>query len=391
MISFEEAYGIVMSCVRQTGSECVDITHALHRILAEDVKADTDMPPFNKSAMDGYACRRQDLRNELTVVETVQAGRTPKKSIGRNECAEIMTGAMVPEGADCVVMVEFTEQPTVNTIRFTGKETSNNICCKGEDIRQGDIVLHRGERIMGQHVALLATVGCVKPCVAHRPKVGIIATGDELVEPGAKPGNSQIRNSNSYQLCAQVASAGGMPEYYGIARDTGESIDSMVRTAAAENDVMIISGGVSVGKLDLVPGILRKNEFELLFEKIAIKPGMPTVFGRSDKMFCFGLPGNPVSTFVLFELLVKPFLYKMMGHDFRPFSVPMRLEKTISRKKTKRAAWIPVATDDTGGVVPVEYHGSAHIRALCDTDGLICVPAGVGEIAEGTIVDVRQI
>lgn len=400
MISFQKAYEIVMSSACRLGAEHVDIKHALNRILAEDVRSDMDMPPFDKSAMDGYACRRQDLENELTVVETIQAGQVPAKSVGKNQCAKIMTGAMVPKGADCVIMVEFTNQPTPETVRFTGtargslpgqKDTEDNICYRGEDVKEGDIVLRKGTRITEKHIAVLASVGCVKPCVACRPKVGIIATGNELVEPAVKPGNSQIRNSNSYQLCAQVACVGGAPDYYGIAEDRGESIESMLRRATAQNDVVLVSGGVSMGEFDLVPDLLKKNRFRLFFEKIAIKPGKPTIFGLSDDVYCFGLPGNPVSTFVVFELLVKPFLYKMMGHDFEPVSIPMRLCKTISRKKTKRASWLPVVMKKGGGVTPVEYHGSAHINALCEANGLICIPVGVSEITEGATVDVRPI
>jgi len=391
MITFEEAYEIVIHAAHQIGSEQVELSRALHRILAEDVRSDMDMPPFNKSAMDGYACLRKDLGHELVVIEMVAAGRIPTKPIRKNQCAKIMTGAMVPEGADCVVMVEHTERSGSNSIRFVGVETSDNICYRGEDIKQGDIVLRRGEMIRAQHMAVLASVGCVKPWVACRPRVGIMATGNELVEPAGRPRGAQIRNSNSYQLCAQVASVEGKPTYYGIAEDTEESLDNALKKAMAENDVIIVSGGVSVGEFDLVPEILRKNRFELLFEAIAVKPGKPTVFGVMQNVVCFGLPGNPVSTFNLFELLVKPFLYKMMGHEFRAVVIPMRLKKAVSMKKTNRASWIPVAAGEDGWVEPVEYHGSAHVSALCGAVGLIYLPIGVGEIPEGAVVNVRQI
>ena len=391
MIPFDEAYGIVMSSSRQLGAERVSINCALRRILAEDVKSDMDMPPFDKSAMDGYACRRQDLSNELTVVETIQAGAATSATITRNQCAKIMTGAMVPPGADCVVMLEMTEQPTADTIRLTSGETPDNICYRGEDIKEGEIVLRKGEKITCRHLAVLASVGRVEPCVALRPKVGIIATGNELVEPSVVPGKSQIRNSNSCQLCAQIDSVGGITSYYGIAQDRKEDIDRLLERATSENDAIVISGGVSMGEFDFVPDVLRKNKIRLLFDKVAIKPGMPTVFGSSDDVFFFGLPGNPVSTFVVFELLMKPFLYRMTGHDFKPPVVAMRLEKGISRKTTERASWLPVAIGGTGKVVPVEYHGSGHIGALPGADGLICLPAGVAELPKGSVVDVRQI
>jgi len=391
MIEFDKAFELVMGAARELDTERVGIDGALNRILAEDVTSDIDMPPFNKSAVDGFACRRCDLGNELTVVETICAGRLPTRRIGPGQCAKIMTGAPVPEGADCVVMVEYTKNTSADKIRFIGTETADNICPKAEDVKADDVLIRRGSIIGPQHIAVLAATGCVRPLVFRRPRVGIIATGNELVEPAVKPQGSQIRNSNSYQLLAQLQRAGAVPHYYGIAADSPIAIDSMLKKATADNDVVLLSGGVSMGDFDLVPGILRENGFKLLFEKVAIKPGKPTVFAVCKDKFCFGLPGNPVSTFVVFEVLVRPFLCRMMGGDSRPFTVPMRLEKTIRRHRTERMSWIPVKLTQHGGVVPVEYHGSAHINALCGADGITAIPIGVAEVKKGTTVNVRQI
>jgi len=391
MIPFDKALKTVLDSARQLGSERIDITCAVSRILAEDVKSDMDMPPFDKSTRDGFACRRADLANELTMVESIPAGYVPKKTVGPNQCSKIMTGGVVPPGADCVIMKEYVEITTENTVRFVGEETADNICQKGEDIKTGYIVLCKGTRLEPQHIAVLASVGKVQPMVAKRPKVAIIATGDELVEPASKPGPSQTRNSNSFQLAAQVESMGAVATNYGVARDTTGHIDSMFKKAAKENDVVIISGGVSVGDLDLVPEILRQNGIYLLFEKIAVKPGKPMVFGISEEVYCFGLPGNPVSTFVTFEILVKPFLYKLMGHDYRYPNVQMPLGESLRRKKTIRQRWFPVAITETGTVKPVEYHGSAHINSLSLADGLVSMGVGVAEIEKGTIVSVRLI
>ncbi|HUS71494.1 MAG TPA: gephyrin-like molybdotransferase Glp [Sedimentisphaerales bacterium] len=398
MLKYEDAFEIVMSSIsgRPLGTERVEIDHALNRVLAEDVSSDMDIPPFNKSAMDGFACRRADLADELTIIETIPAGSLPKKKIGPNHCAKIMTGAVVPEGADCVIMVEYTEPTSDNKIRFTGSQTSDNICLQGEDVKKGDIVLRAGCKISAQHIAVLASLGCTKPLVAVQPRVGIIATGDELVEPGQKPSSCQIRNSNAFQLAAQVTGAAAIATNYGIAADTEEVIDGMLKKAMAENDVVILSGGVSVGDYDLVPGILKKNNVRLLFEKIAVKPGRPTVFGILDEggrnpVFCFGLPGNPVSTFIIFELFMKPFLCKMMGHNFKAAISHRQLEKTMTRKRTERDSWLPIVFTKNNKVTSIEYHGSAHINALSEADGLLCIPAGVAEIKEGTTVAVRQI
>jgi len=391
MINFEDAFEIVMSSAKYTGSETVDINDAFNRILAGDVKSDIDMPPFDKSAMDGFACRMQDLDNELRIIETIPAGSVPQKKIGENECSKIMTGAIVPNGADIVIKIEDTENLSENTIRFIGAETDINIQYKGEDVTSGEVLLKKGTRIFSQHVAILAAVGCKNVPIAKKPKVGIIATGSELVEPSEKPRISQIRNSNSYLVLAQLAGIGISGKYYGIARDTEEAIDSKVKQAISENDVVLLSGGVSMGEFDFVPEVLQNNGVKIFFDRVALKPGKPTTFGISDKAIVFGIPGNPVTTFVNFEILIKPFLFKMMEHDFKAPNVFMPLGKTIGRDKTVRESWQPVVLTDDGKVIPIEYHGSAHAIALCRADGLIKIPRGVAEIKDETILPVRLI
>jgi molybdopterin molybdotransferase len=391
MLPFDEALKIVLDSAHKLGSERVDIARAANRILAEDVESDMDMPPRDRSVFDGYACRREDLANELKIIETIRAGMPPKKTIGPNQCAKIMTGATVPKGANCVFMVEFAETPTAGTVRFTGEKTDDNIRPQGRDIKAGQVVLRCGTRIRPQDIAVLATVGHAEVLVARKPTIGIIATGDELVEPHSKPSPWRLRNSNSPQLAAQLESVGTAVTDYGIAKDRTDEIDQIFKKAAAENDVVLLSGGVSMGDFDLVPGILKKNNIELLFEKIALKPGKPTVFGISENLYCFGLPGNPVSTFAVFELLVKPFLYKLMGHDYAPPNVQMPVDESIRRKDTERRGWIPVAITDAGTLRKVEYHDSGHINALCGADGLVCMDVGVAEIPKGTIVQIRLI
>jgi len=413
MLSFEEALGIVLNSARGRPRERVDIGQAANRVLAEDVMSDMDIPPFNKSAMDGYACRRADLAHELTVVETIPAGYRPTKSVGPAQCAKIMTGGVVPDGADCVLMKEYVETTAENTIRFTGQSgrdcRTDNICRKAEDVSAGQIVLPKGTVLKPHHIAVLASVGHTRPMVSRRPRVGIMATGSELVEPASRPELSQIRNSNSVQLAAQAKAMGVPATDYGIAEDTEAAIDAMFKEAAGANDVVIISGGVSVGDFDLVPAVLKRNNVRLLFESIAVKPGKPTVFGVMARaspaqgdgrkhsqdgratLYCFGLPGNPMSTFVQFEILIKPFLYKLMGHEYKYPNIQMPLAEPIERKNTDRQVWFPVAITDAGTVRLIEYHGSAHISSLCDADGLIRVDVGVARIEKGTVVQVRLI
>ncbi len=381
----------MMGRARPLGSERVGLPEALNRVLAEDVCSDMDMPPFVKAAMDGYACRREDLAKDLQLVETVKAGEVPQKNVGPGQCTKIMTGGMVPEGADCVIMVEKTETPTEDTVRFTGESTRDNICLKGEDIRTGDVVARKGTRLRPAHIAMLASVGCARPEVARRPRVGIIATGDELVEPEVTPDVSQIRTSNSVQLVAQVQTADALPTYYGIAKDTDESLDATLKKAMAENDVVLLSGGVSMGDFDLVPGIMKANGIDILFDEIAVKPGKPTTFGVAPGCYCVGLPGNPVATFTQFELLVKPFLYKLMGLDFRPPNLLLPLAQAVTRKRAERESWIPVRITAEGKVEACKFHGSAHVEALCQADGLTSIPDGVNALEAGTLVTVRPL
>ena len=389
MMELRDVLQVLGSSVSPAGTERVEFSDALGRILAEDIMSDIDMPPFDKATVDGYACRRADLGNTLTGIETIPAGVVPAKTVGPNQCAKIMTGAVVPAGADCVIMREHTKAVGKNAVRFMGASTPSNISYRAMDIKAGQAVLRKGTRINPQRVAVLASVGQVQPLVAKRPTVGVLATGGELVPSAVKPGPSQIRNSNSPQLVAQLAALGLKARDYGVVRDVAEDIDVVLKRALAENDVLIVSGGVSVGDFDLVPDALRRNGVKLLFEKVAIKPGKPTVFGIHGRAYSFGLPGNPVSAFVSFELLVKPFLHKLMGQDYSPVQVQMRLDTSITRKDTDRQGWIPVKITSEETVKPVEYHGSAHLLAMCEADGLIAMDIGVANLEQGTPVRVR--
>lgn len=389
MITLDEALQIVLRSARPLGGEHIELRDARKRVLAEDVTADLDMPPFDKATMDGYACRRADLANVLAVVETIPAGVAPRREIGPNQCAKIMTGAALPHGADCVVMIEQTEPAGKDTIRFTGDGTADHISRRGEDLECGQVVLGKGCRLGAPQVAVLASVGCVRPRVARRPRVAVIASGNELVAPATTPGPSQIRNTNGPQLLTQLDAVGVEARDYGIVADTATAIDHVLKAALAENDVVIVSGGVSVGDFDLIPAALRHNDVKLLFEKIAVKPGKPTVFGLAEQKYCFGLPGNPVSTFVVFELLVKPFLSALMGCDYVPFTVEMYLDEGLVRNDTDRQSWIPVRRTSATTVRAVEYHGSAHIPALCEADGLINMEIGVARLAKAAPVCVR--
>jgi len=393
-ISFEDALKITLSNVIRSEPERIPMMDTMGRVLAEDIFSDINMPPFNKSAVDGYACRREDISRQkpdsifLQIVETIPAGTVPGKSITSGQCSRIMTGAMIPKGADCVIMVEDTVETSKDQIRFSGRITSANICSLGEDLRSGDKVLRKGTVVRPAHLASLATVGAVNPMVSKLPRVGILSTGDELVEPGEKPFGSKIRNSNACQLLAQAKSIPASTDYLGIAGDDREQLLQKIRIGLENNDVLLITGGVSMGDFDYVPEIMQENGIKIIFKSIAIQPGRPTVFGRKDNKFVFGLPGNPVSSFVLFEMLVKPFLLATMGCTEQPPVIILPIGIDYSRHKSERQSLIPVRIEN-GVVVPVEYHGSAHINAYTVAHGIISMAIGETEIKKGARVHVR--
>jgi molybdopterin molybdotransferase len=391
LISFGEAYSLVLNSAFETETETIDFKGSLNRVLRSDVISDMDMPPFNKSTVDGFACRRPDLGSELEIIETIAAGSAPEKSITAGKCSKIMTGAAIPTGADLVFMVEDSAVLTSGLVKFTGTFSKDNISLKGEDIRSGEKVLHKGKFVRPQDIALMALAGCTSVNVSKLPVVSVISSGNELVEPAEKPGLSQIRNTNSYQLMAQITRAGATGKYLGIARDDEEETYKLVSRAISESDVVLISGGVSMGDFDFVPAVLEKAGVKLLFSRINIQPGKPTNFGIHPKALVFGLPGNPVSSFIQFELLVRPLLCKMAGYDWTPSILNMPMADSYSRKSADRQALIPVTITGDNMASVVEYHGSAHISAFSVASGIITLPEGKLSVKKGEIVSVRQV
>ncbi|MCX6240072.1 MAG: molybdopterin molybdotransferase MoeA [Bacteroidia bacterium] len=391
MMPFNEALGIIKSFARTQGIERVDLFHALQRTLAEDVYSDISMPPFNKSAMDGYACRKSDVKNPLQVIEEIAAGCIPTQTIAENQCARIMTGAMVPEGADFVIMKEDIEEIAPNTMLCNRETSKPNICYMGEDVKYGDLVLKKGVVILPSHIAILASVGCYNPLVYRMPSIAIISTGNELVEPEEIPGISKIRNSNSYQLMAQTQQLGMTADYLGIVRDDEEILKSVLTLAFDKYDVTIISGGVSVGDFDFVPKILKQLNANIQVYGMDVRPGKHLLFGERANHSVFGMPGNPVSSFVQFEVLVKPFLNALMGKTTNESFLHLPLEEDYARIKSDQLLFVPVALTSHGTVLHLEYHGSAHIHAYINAQGIMEIPKGVSIIKKGEIACVRPL
>lgn len=389
MIRYEDAAARVGQAAWLLPPERVALAASLNRVLAESIHADIDMPPFNKSSMDGYACRAADAFHPLRVLEHVPAGRVPRFPIAPGTCAKVMTGAPVPEGADCVLIVEEVEELGGNIVRFTGSQPRSNTVPQGDDVRAGDRVLESGTLLRPQHLPVLASVGRTEPLVHQQPRVAVIATGDELVPPAGAPGPGQIRNSNSAQLTALAHEAGARASDLGIVRDNEADLRSTWEAALTDHDVVLSTGGVSMGDYDLVPDILKHHGFEIHFDRVAIQPGKPVLFATRGNKACFGLSGNPVSSFLQFMLFVEPFLRKLQGTTSQARIVPLVLGETFTRRNPGRMGWVPVRIDEAGQVRAIEFHGSAHINAFTAADGLIAFPVNVGALEAGDVVPVR--
>lgn len=393
MITLQQAVSGVLEFSQPKGfTEVVPLWDSVGRILATDISSDINMPPFNKSAVDGYACRRADLHSDMDVVDVIAAGKFPQKSIVAGTCSKIMTGAPVPEGADCVFMVEDSQIVSEGKVRFTGSDTKTNIARFAEDVKVGEKVLDKGTLIEPQHIAILAAVGVSRVDVAVKPKVSVLITGDELVETDVKPTLSQIRNSNGHQLVTQVLRVGAVPVYGGIVDDTHEATRNAIANALETSDIVVLTGGVSMGDFDYVPGVLKDLGVDIKFQTIAVQPGKPTVFGVKAEKLVFGLPGNPVSSFFQFNILVRTAILALMGakNPVKQF-IKMPLANDYKRKRSERLALVPAFVNSKGEVEPINYHGSAHIFALANATSIIVIPIGVGEVKKGELVDVRPL
>jgi molybdopterin molybdotransferase len=390
MIQIEEAEEILNRITCRPETEEVPLMESLGRVLGRDVVSRISMPPFNKSAMDGYAIRSDDDSRTFKIVEVIAAGSVPVETINKGECAKIMTGAMVPLGADRVIKVEVTEEKD-GYMTITGEDKRINICYLGEDVKPGEVILRAGHLIRPPEVGIIASMGLNSVTVYKRPTVGIVTTGSEIKEPGRELEPGQIYNSNAYSISAQVVQTGALVKYEGIVSDRIEIIKQTIKKLLAETQMVLISGGVSMGEYDYVPQILADLGVRLHFDKVAIQPGKPTVFGTRGDTLVFGMPGNPVSTFIVFEIFVKPVLYRTMGFNYTPSIIKGVMNKDFKRKRTVRTAYVPVRFNKENKVEPVEYHGSAHLTALSTANGLLKVPRGVQQILKGSTVYVRQI
>jgi len=391
MITYEKALSIVLEHARRIfGAETGALNDACGRILAEDIAATRDIPPFDRVAVDGYACRRADIGGELELAGLVPAGHEATAAVTAGKCLKVMTGAALPRGADMVFMIEDAKVSPDGRIRFTGDDRAmrrNNYAPRGEDRKKGETVLRKGTRIGTRHIATIASLGLAQVPVVVPPVVGVLATGDELVEPGTAPLPHQIVNANAFQIAAQLRGCGVPSRYFGIVKDDRESLVRAIGEARDACDLLILSGGVSAGDFDLVPQAFAANGYATRFDRVAIKPGKPTTFAVAGDRALFGLPGNPVSVFIAFELFVRPFLYASMGHAHEPLSLRLPLGAAIVRSNAERETIVLVQVKERQAV-PVRHSGSGDYISLTSAEGIVRVPAGSPPLEKGTMVDV---
>jgi molybdopterin molybdotransferase len=404
MISVADAIRIIREQTPVLPFETVALAMALGRVLAEDVLADSDLPPFNRAQMDGYAVRAVDTQGvpvRLRVVGESAAGRGWHQLMRAGEAVRIMTGAPVPEGADSVQQVELTRELDQGALVEIDRATTAGqfIVPRASEIKAGAKVLRAGERINAAMMAVLASFGHARVRVGRRPRVAVLATGTELVPVTEQPGEDQIRDSNTYSLSAYAQLSGALVEMLPLACDEPESLRREIAEAAARSDLLILSGGVSMGLYDFTKAALRALDAEIFFERISLRPGKPTVFARlptpQHPTLVFGLPGNPVSVSVTFNLFARTALLAMQGC----IEDVMREEQALLSHSVKgaleRESYLPaqLRSDASGHLMaePLKWGGSSDFVAFARATALINVPAGVHKLEAGTPVRVLRL
>jgi molybdenum cofactor synthesis domain-containing protein len=404
MIPVSKAIKIVERESGVLGTETVPLSSSVGRVLAENIVADGDMPPFDRSQMDGYALREQDVRSVPAILKIVgesAAGRGWHKRLGRGESVRIMTGAPVPAGADAIQKIELTKESNGSVEIIEPSAKGRYIVKKGLEIRKGASLFHSGQVINEKMIATLAAFGYPSVRVAEQPFVSILATGSEIVPVEKKPGRDQIRNSNSVMLKALCEQAGAktkilrqtVDDLVKLKRVISRAVDSRIKRSPIANrksQILVITGGVSVGKYDLTKVALKELGAEIFFERVQLKPGKPTVFARLGDTLIFGLPGNPVSAAVTFYLFVRMVILKMQAASETALPGGSAILTAFLKGAGERDSYLPatLATDPSGRllVTPLRWHGSSDFVSFAKAEALILLPKGTsaatGEVAK---------
>ncbi len=394
-----EAQKTVFEATKTLGLEKVSLLDAFGRVLGEDIIAARDNPPWDNSAMDGFAVRWEDIKQEhaitkpvaLKVIEDVPAGTVATRTVGPGQAIRIMTGAPIPKGADTVVKVEETE-PSENTVKiFKEVERGSNIRPQGEDVKKGDCIIAKGTQIRPAEAGMLAILAKSFVLVYQRPRVAILSTGDELADLDERFDDDKIINSNSYGTAAAVQEAGGIPILLGIAKDQPAALKEKI-SHGLNADILVLSGGVSMGDYDFTKAVFKDLGAEMNFWKLAIRPGQPLAFGKIQGKLAFGLPGNPVSSMVTFEQLVRPAMLKMGGHRSYGRPVVQAAFQEKFSKRTDRRHFLRGILSRENNVLTVRTtgdQGSGILTSMVKANGLIDVPEEVERLSPGDIVNVQ--
>ncbi|MEC4681852.1 MAG: gephyrin-like molybdotransferase Glp [Nitrospirota bacterium] len=400
LTSLTAAQQIVLDAAQPLGCEKIGLLDALGRVLGEAIIAPRANPPWDNSAMDGFAVRWADIKQEhaitkipeLTVVDDVAAGAVATKSVGPGEAIRIMTGAPMPAGADTVVRIEYTE-PSETTVRIMLSEYGQgaNIRSKGEDVQKGDCIIAKGTQLRSGEIGMLAILAKSFVLVHQRPRVGILSTGDELADLDESLDEHKIINSNSYGIAAGVQEAGGIPVLLGIAKDSPDSLKEKIQQGLT-CDILVLSGGISMGDSDFTKPVFAELGADMNFWKLAIRPGQPVAFGKIQRTLAFGLPGNPVSSMVTFDQLVRPAMMKMGGYGTwkRPV-VKATFQESFSKQTDRRHFLRGVLTYENGTLVvrTTGKQGSGILTSMVKANGFIDVPEEIERLQPGDIVDVQ--
>ena len=395
-LSFEAARTMILESVIPLPPEAVSLLDVVGMVIAEDIRAPWDMPLWNNSAMDGFAVRAEDCvaGQTLTVDGYIPAGGSASGiTVKPGGAVKIMTGAPAPVGCDAIVPIEETVEKNGKLILTGQVRPGDHLRIRGEDVSKGELVIAAGTALRPAEINMLASFGYRTVPVFRRPKVAILSTGDELVEPGEDIGTGQIFNSNDYSIAAAVKQLGGEPVLLGIARDDRQSLTEKI-AAGLEEDLLITTAGVSMGDHDLVCDVLEALQVERRFWKVDIKPGRPTAFGLKNGKPVFSLPGNPVSSMITFEQFVRPALLKMMGHQrlIEPL-VRAVMQETI-KKKPGRVQFLRVRVAKDGQRLVASSSGDQNtgiLRTLLRANGIAVLPADLEQLASGEEVDVQLI
>lgn len=389
MISFEQALNIVTKNTKRLSSIKISVENSIGYILAENIYSKINMPPFNKSAVDGYAVISDDIKTipiKLKSVGLIQAGENFKSKIKSGECVKIMTGAALPKYLDSIVMVEYTTTNGKNVEIRNSVKKWQNVCFKAEDIKKGEKILKKNIIISTSSIALLATIGKTFVKVIRKPVVAILNTGGEIVPPGKKLTKWKIYNSNGLQLISLLKIDGIKTNFLGIAKDNHQDLNTAIKKGL-NSDIFLISGGVSMGDYDLVPNILKKFGIKEIFHNVNIKPGKPLFFGKKEKTLVFGIPGNPVSNFLAYQIFIKPVIYKMSGYKYyKPiFKTGILTQKFYQKKGRKH--FILANVNEKNYITLVKSNGSADIMALSQANCFIIANEDVSYIKPNSKVE----